>query len=346
MLKVLKRGSLAVAKYSGAFGFFASSGWRKKRLLILCFHGISLKDEHHWASMFVTPIHFRRRMEILARSGYRVLSLTTAVEMLKRGDLPPKAVVITFDDGFHDFYREAFPILRDFSFPATVYQTTYYCDHPFPIFNLVLRYLFWCGAGRRLDCTKRGVPSVFDLSSSKDQENALTAFLQFASRKGFTPAEKDELAAHIAEGLEIDYGEIRRLRMLQLMSAEELIEIAAGGIDIQLHTHRHRTPLDEPSFISEVRENREWITAKTGIQPTHFCYPSGVYRAEFLPWLRSQGVVSATTCDNGLASRQCDPLTLPRLLDSMYLTDLEFEGWLCGLSSLLPRRKIEATASL
>jgi hypothetical protein len=51
-------------------------------------------------------------------------------------------------------------------------------------------------------------------------------------------------------------------------------------------------------------------------------------------------VVSATTCDYGLATRATEPLLLPRLLDSMSVTDVDFEGWLAGVSALLPHRRV------
>jgi peptidoglycan/xylan/chitin deacetylase (PgdA/CDA1 family) len=129
-----------------------------------------------------------------------------------------------------------------------------------------------------------------------------------------------------------------RLRMLQLMTSSQIAEIAAGGMDVQLHTHRHRTPLDEQLFVREIRDNRQWLTERIRTQPNHFCYPSGVYRSEFLPWLRDERVLSATTCDSGIASRTDDPLLLPRLLDSMNITEDDFEGWLAGVASLLPHR--------
>jgi hypothetical protein len=77
----------------------------------------------------------------------------------------------------------------------------------------------------------------------------------------------------------------------------------------------------------------------TGRSTRHFCYPSGVYEPEFLPWLEAEQVVTATTCDPGMASSGCNPLLLPRFVDTSYVTSLEFEGWLTGAASLLPRRK-------
>jgi len=340
MLKFLKNSTLQTARTLGIFELVARSRWRQQNLVILCYHGLSLKDEHEWDPLFIAPAFFRKRLEHLERCRYRVLPLNDAVGMLREGSLPARSVVITFDDGFHDFHQFGFPMLREFGFPATVYQTTYYSDYPFPIFNLILRYLFWRGSRRQLDGAAYGVSGVFDLASVTGRERALQEFLEFARVRDYTPVQKNELAARIAAELGVDYAEIMRLRMLQLMTASQIAEIAAGGIDVQLHTHRHRTPVDENLFVREIRDNRQWLTTELGRPLNHFCYPSGQYRAEFLPWLRAQNIVSATTCDHGMATRECDPLLLPRLLDSMNLTDNDFEGWLCGVGSLLPRRSL------
>ena len=70
-------------------------------------------------------------------------------------------------------------------------------------------------------------------------------------------------------------------------------------------------------------------------RPVHFCYPSGDYERMFLPWLADQGVISATTCDPGLASVRSEPLLLPRFIDTTGQTALEFESWLTGVGAML-----------
>src|SRR2546426_384459 len=92
----------------GGFRSIAASAWRRRRLLILCYHGVSLQDEHEWnPELFVTPEFLRRRFEILRDGGYVVLPLGEAVLKLRRGTLPPRCVALTFDDGFYNFYAAA-----------------------------------------------------------------------------------------------------------------------------------------------------------------------------------------------------------------------------------------------
>jgi hypothetical protein len=97
--------------------------------------------------------------------------------------------------------------------------------------------------------------------------------------------------------------------------------------------------LDHDLFIREIDDNRARLQEITGRQANHFCYPSGNYDLAFLPWLEEAVVVSATTCEMGLASSSSNRLLLPRLVDVTSLSAIEFEGWLTGLSSVLPRRR-------
>jgi peptidoglycan/xylan/chitin deacetylase (PgdA/CDA1 family) len=340
--KPLRLASLAFLKGCGAFNRVRDSQWRDHRLLILCYHGISIEEEHLWRpATYIHPQLFEKRLELLGRGGYRVLPLGEAVERLYRGDLPPRSAVITFDDGTYDFLEHAFPALKKYGFPATVYQTTYYCDYDRPVFHLISSYMLWKRRGEVLDSGQRvGLGSRLDLRTQNSRQAILDQLVKRAEDQRMTEQQKNQLAEELAEALGIDYGELVRKRVLQLLRPNEVAELADQGVDFQLHTHRHRTPLSEAPFRREIRDNRYSLQSMlTGRSTRHFCYPSGVYEPEFLPWLEAEQVVTATTCDPGMASSGCNPLLLPRFVDTSYVTSLEFEGWLTGAASLLPRRK-------
>ncbi|MCA1558002.1 MAG: polysaccharide deacetylase family protein, partial [Acidobacteria bacterium] len=144
LIKNLKRTSLWVCKNLGLFQRVCESRWRRERLLILGYHGVSLEDEHEWdASLYMSQEDFASRLEILKRENYSVLPLREAVELLYKNELPERSVSLTFDDGYYDFYRQAYPVIRDYNFPVTVYLTTFHCYYNKPIFGLVCPYLLW-----------------------------------------------------------------------------------------------------------------------------------------------------------------------------------------------------------
>lgn len=341
MLKQFKRAALSSLKTSGLFSVVRNSRWRSQRLLILAYHGVSLDDEHEWdASLYMSADLFRRRMQLLKKSNCTVLPLSEAIERLYAGDLPDRCVALTFDDGNYDFYKEAHPILREFDFPATVYLTTFYSHYNKPVFDVISSYLLWKGRKARLDFKEiTGEELQVDLSDDVARSKAVDKLRRFARVNKLSAEEKDSLMAAVAKQLKIDYDALSAKRLLHVLLPDEVKTLSANGVDIQLHTHRHRTPHDRSLFLREIEDNRKSIQAMTNASsPSHFCYPSGVYDEVFLPWLKESGVVSATTCDTGFASRQSNPLLLPRLLDVSGLSDIEFEGWLAGVSAALPRR--------
>jgi peptidoglycan/xylan/chitin deacetylase (PgdA/CDA1 family) len=111
----------------------ASGGQRT--VPILMYHSISDDDESNTHAYYRTKTSrtlFAAQIKHLHESGYTTCSLAQAIQHLQpqtRG--LAKAVVITFDDGYRDFYRHAFPVLSQYGFSATVFlPTAYIGDHP------------------------------------------------------------------------------------------------------------------------------------------------------------------------------------------------------------------------
>ena len=345
VLRTAKLLTLRVGKSIGVMEAIRLSKWRKNQLLILAYHGVSQDDEHLWnPDLFFTPDDFRTRMQLLKDYGCHVLQLSDALQRLWTKTLPPCSVVLTFDDGGCDFYRQAYPILREFGWPATVYLTSYYCNYNRPVFDVMCSYLLWKGRSTKLNLGDViSGTAEFDVESKSTRERTLDAIRLFARHAKFSAQQKDELLNLIAERLSIDYETILAKRILHLLSPEEVAELVAEGLDIQLHTHRHHAPQKRESFLVELKENRTFISKFTKL-PHHFAYPHGLYEECYDDWLLSLGVTSATTCEAGLATNHSNPYNLPRLVDTSSLRLLELEGWISGLSKFFPQKHLRAAS--
>jgi peptidoglycan/xylan/chitin deacetylase (PgdA/CDA1 family) len=339
----LKRLLYRGAHLSGANAICLGSQWRARRLLILCYHGVSLDDEHEWSGLYVPPEHFRGRLEALRRAGCSVLRLQDAVDRLFRGTLPPRAVVLTFDDGYYDFAAKAWPALREFQYPATVYFSTYYSVHNLPVFDPMCGYLLWKARGHRLSWPEMEIaPTGIDAQTAP----RIGAHIQnLALHRRLTALQKNDLLHNLAARLTIDFDTLCSRRILHLMKPEEAAQIAKEGVDFELHCHRHRVYRSRARFQRELQDNHQAIQAATGQSPTHFCYPGGFLLPEFPAWLAEFGIVSATTCESGLASRASARYELPRLLDTPGISPDVFSAWLSGLASFLPRSSYPASES-
>jgi peptidoglycan/xylan/chitin deacetylase (PgdA/CDA1 family) len=311
---------------------------------MLCYHGISLRDEHEWdPALFMTAAALRSRLQILRDERCTVLSLDEAVIRLRSNSLPPRSVVITFDDGFYNFHSAAMPVLREFDVPATVYVSTYHCLNQRPILRLALSYVLWRAKKQGQQVASiPGLQNRVDLINDLDRESSVDLWAKSLRSEIPDRAERMDAIGQVARTLEVDWQEILRSRILHLMTTDEIIAVSRAGADIQLHTHRHRTPRDAEVFRYEITENRRLIEELTNKPATHFCYPSGDYDRMFFPWLSDMGVQSATTCSTGLAANTDHSLLLPRYIDTMAQSPLMFRSWLGGVAQFLSKSRPES----
>ena len=94
------------------------------KIPILTYHSI----DERGSVISTRPQTFRRQMKFLSEADFNVVSLKTlGKNFLENVPLPPKTLVLTFDDGFQNFYSEAFPVLNEYNFTATVFLITDYC---------------------------------------------------------------------------------------------------------------------------------------------------------------------------------------------------------------------------
>lgn len=96
---------------------------RAPRVPILMYHGLQseLGARHPYFETNTSRELFAAHMKFLDENGYTTVNLNEALEAMMTGRNSEKRVVITFDDGFRDFYTDAFPILAEYNFKATMF---------------------------------------------------------------------------------------------------------------------------------------------------------------------------------------------------------------------------------
>jgi peptidoglycan/xylan/chitin deacetylase (PgdA/CDA1 family) len=338
MKAAIKRAVLGAAEATGVTDRAGRSEWRRRRLLMLCYHGVSVRDEHLFnPELYVSVERLRARFSALRDMGASVIPLGEGLSRLEAGTLPPCSVVVTFDDGASNFVSQAVPLLREFAFPATVYVATHYVMHQLPVWNMAARYLAWLARDG-------AVHTIGDLSPDARTElfgngelagSILDAFLARWSKA--SSIEQDAAVSALARALRVDATDMRATRRWHLMTPEEIAALPADLVSVQLHTHRHRQPSDRQAYSDEVLRNQALIESITGRPARHFCYPSGVVEPAFPGYLRALGVESAVTCEPGLASPGSDVWRLPRLVDTMDTPLQTFRAWVAGTMGWLKK---------
>ena len=113
---------LAIPLKPGHSASVYSDGYRT--IPVLCYHqfspGITAKNQ-----LAVSARDFEQQLDYLATNGFQVIPLSQLEKILAREQaIPPKTVVLTIDDGYRSIYTIAYPILKKYNFPATVFLYT------------------------------------------------------------------------------------------------------------------------------------------------------------------------------------------------------------------------------
>ncbi len=324
------------ARALGLFGL--ARRLTRKRLCILAYHGFAQGDEAQFrGKLFITPATFARRLDLLKHRGYRVLPLGQAVQDQQQRRVAPDSVVITIDDGYASTLSVAAPLLRARGFPATVYLTSYHMQTQTPVYDLIIAYLVWKAGlpAARLAWPAESRPQDLDLATPAAREQVVARLTEQGHRLA-SEAERMGLARALADALGLDFDAIVAGQAFRLLTPAEARQLPDWGVEIGLHTHRHRFPPgDLAACRREIADNQAYLAREVGPVTLHFCYPSGVYDPGQWPALAEAGLASATTCDTGLVRPGDERFGLRRFLDGEMVSDIEFEAEVSGFAELL-----------
>jgi len=325
----LVRSGLVIMKLCGLFS--VARYVTRNGLRIICYHGFSVAEEHKFRStLFIQKELFLSRIEYLRRKNFPIMALNEAIKCLDEDRLPPCATVVTMDDAWEGVYTVALPIIRKLRLPVTLYVPTFYIEHAMPVFPVTLSYLFWRTKARTVDLP-RGL-GKFRLDV--DAEAAEGRAQEFGG--SLPPADRLTFLKELAEALAVSFEEIEDRRLFQVANEQQLRELADAGVDIQLHSHNHKWPLDDRLTVeAEIAENRKFLERSVSPPFEHFCYPSGVHAKHQGEWLAALGVKTATTIKPGLNYADTPRFLLRRLVDGHRVSQIEFEAEITGFMEII-----------
>ncbi len=260
----------------------------------------------------VSKATFRRHCELLLRK-YDVVSLETAMRSAgdRRNATRPMAV-ITFDDGYVDFYEEAFPVLKELGLPATVFLPTDYIGQPKPLAHDRMYWLLKLALAGSVPMTaallKAGVAAdiAAEFSGSGD-------LLYLTDKLVYLPNELREMA--IIE-MESELGEKfeEYPKEYQLLNWEMVREMARNGIDFGGHTANHVIlPLEVNSVMkSEIDRCKHTLENELGKKVASFAYPNGEYNDSIRQMAADAGFSLAVTTQTRINTSDADLMALGR----------------------------------
>jgi peptidoglycan/xylan/chitin deacetylase (PgdA/CDA1 family) len=220
------------------------------RLRILCYHGLCedrLADEPWTPHFFVSQSVFEAHLRYLARNA-RVLPLHDAVVRLKNGNLEPRSVCLTFDDGYANNLELAYPLLKKYGMHATIFLSSAYMESGeyFPFLQLKLI--------RNAGFDRNSLPDYKTLPAAEVVAQAAPLW--------------DEVRSQITDD---------QRRTLRPLTVDEVRMADPRHLEFGAHTHSHCILSNETmerrqhEIRTSIQKVSEWTEAPVRL----FSYPNG-----------------------------------------------------------------------
>lgn len=220
----------------------------------------------------ITPEFMRQAVERIRESGYEIIALDEAVDLLKSGYGRKRYAVLTFDDGYRDNLEIAYPVLKELDAPFTVFVASGLVDRTTELWWVALEQMIAandeilltgdnigegiaCGTvEEKMLCYERLCGLLTREVSEQDQRMIIRGL---ADRYGF------DLHA-LSDGLMMTWDEVRAL------ASDSLVTIGA-------HTHHHfaLARLNDADALRDIESGIERLETELGRRPKHFAYPYG-----------------------------------------------------------------------
>lgn len=316
-------------------------------LRILTYHRVAnLTDTPHLHPGLIsaTPARFAEQMKFL-KDHYRVIHVEQAVEAVQNHKpLPKRALLITFDDGYRDFAENAWPILKSFGLPATLFVPTAYPDQP--------QRKFWWDKlhfsimSSRVSAASVAIPQGRDgfgkerLAMTGDPRQMLK---QIQRRVKTLPHEQamalvDELCESTAA---------RPTGAPPVLGWDELRRLAREGVTLGAHTQTHPilTRVSLENARAEIVNSQADLKREIGETRPIFSYPDGGHNDGIVQILIEEGFALGFNGPTGVNNLQtCDPFRLRRINITPKSTPLIFRlrltRWFGELEKIRLRRRI------
>jgi peptidoglycan/xylan/chitin deacetylase (PgdA/CDA1 family) len=305
----------SLAMHSAAFAKFVALleradayGEHPNLLRVLTYHRVDEPEARPllYPRVTVTPAAFEAQMRYLA-AHYAVISMPELLETCQTGTtLPPRAVLITFDDAYCDFAQYAWPILQRYQLPVTLFVPTAFPDQP-------ERAFWWDWLHQAVSFTDLGeTPDTplgrLPLTTQAQRYQAFSRLRDYV--KTLPHHEAMDWVAHLCGAL----GAAKPAHAV--LGWEALRQLARQGVTLGAHTRTH--PLVNRLSLAELRAevigSRQDLQREIGSSLPIFAYPSGGLNEAVVQALAEAGFRLAFTTRRGINDlARADHLQLRRI---------------------------------
>jgi len=221
----------------------------------------------------VTPGFLERLLRRLKSASLDVISLDEMHARFLSGDFKRRFVCITFDDGYKDLRRFAYPLLRRYELPFALYIPTSFPDRLGDLWWLALEAVI--AQNSRIGMVINGKDRFFECGTVQEKRELYDSVYGYLR----SMTSEDELR-HFVRDLAVRHGVDMAAFCRDLcMDWPEIVELAADPlVTIGAHTVNHnmlKKLVDESAVRAEMAMSRAVLEAALGKRPQHLAYPVG-----------------------------------------------------------------------
>lgn len=317
MLKKLIKSTIVSSFYfTGLLACYKRSVLRNKAIILMYHRVLPINDLHDppvQSGMYVSVDSFRMHIHFL-KSHFNIISLEELVERLAVGKTVNRCCVLTFDDGWRDNFQYAYPVLKEYGVPATIFLTAGFIG---------TESWFWpeevsfCLLKVKNEGASLGVLPGCIQKELREKGVCLESSLEKCTDcvvellKEKSPTERIDCMRQLKE----TFGVLSNGKRL-LLNWDEVREMEGSGlIEFGSHTMNH-TLLDQlppGEAQGEIGMSRDVIEEKTGKECVSFAYPNGNYTERTITSLEKTGFTVALTTKRGYVTPASTLLELPRV---------------------------------
>jgi len=285
--------------------------------LILMYHRVVYPDKTGQLlepGMYVTPKTFESHIVFL-KNNYRIYSLKEFVSKYEQevGSTAPPRCVLTFDDGWYDFYTNVYPLLKRYQIPATVFLPTSFIGTGNWFWTDRLAHLInKCKEGILIDGMRGNLRNPLSQQVSRLQGSP-HARLDKAIR--ILKSCSKEMIEMALSDLSTAWGITANPLGRAFLSWEEVEELSQSGfVEFGSHTASHQIlpTLEDETVRHELDSSKSELISKRVVDPAFipFCYPNGSMDERIAKMVREAGYGAAVTTMPGWNPHTVDPFIL------------------------------------
>lgn len=217
----------------------------------------------------LSPIEFEKQIQYIS-NNFRVVPINTLLSEINKNSIEPFTLALTFDDGHHDFYDNAWPILKKHKLPASLYVTTGFVDGNLWLWPDLLKHVLLNGKNKKIYLQPLGEVLLDEknLSSSWHLLGDYCLTLTTSSRIDFIHRFAREVSVDVPSTPTPPFASV---------NWDQLREMKNEGLDIGSHTISHPilSSLSEKKIHQELSISGQNIAKNLGQFPRGICYPNG-----------------------------------------------------------------------